>query len=130
MIRRPPRSTRTDTLFPYTTLFRSDGAPLPSKRRREGERTLLGHGERPNGVLRGSHISIRRLVRRDDLVRALIGRRVASRHEHDGSDPDEQRPPRSHPHRATSVAMVATPTWFRRQIFHTLPPIFRSRDQN
>src|SRR3546814_1000760 len=24
MIRRPPRSTRTDTLFPYTTLFRSD----------------------------------------------------------------------------------------------------------
>src|SRR3546814_10601053 len=24
MLRRPPRSTRTDTLFPYTTLFRSD----------------------------------------------------------------------------------------------------------
>src|SRR3546814_2550287 len=29
MIRRPPRSTRTDTLFPYTTLFRS---PLPRYR--------------------------------------------------------------------------------------------------
>src|SRR3546814_18802548 len=28
MIRRPPRSTRTDTLFPYTTLFRSDVALL------------------------------------------------------------------------------------------------------
>src|SRR3546814_9178468 len=27
MIRRPPRSTRTDTLFPYTTLFRSIGEP-------------------------------------------------------------------------------------------------------
>src|SRR3546814_14581888 len=27
MIRRPPRSTRTDTLFPYTTLFRSQGGP-------------------------------------------------------------------------------------------------------
>src|SRR3546814_6569901 len=26
MIRRPPRSTPTDTLFPYTTLFRSDAA--------------------------------------------------------------------------------------------------------
>src|SRR3546814_12955513 len=26
MIRRPPRSTRTDTLFPYTTLFRADGS--------------------------------------------------------------------------------------------------------
>src|SRR3546814_1787842 len=30
MKRRPPRSTRTDTLFPYTTLFRSErGGPLP-----------------------------------------------------------------------------------------------------
>src|SRR3546814_13259873 len=29
MIRRPPRSTRTDTLFPYTTLFRSIGVGLP-----------------------------------------------------------------------------------------------------
>src|SRR3546814_20455994 len=28
MIRRPPRSTRTDTLFPYTTLFRSAFAGL------------------------------------------------------------------------------------------------------
>src|SRR3546814_1516172 len=31
MIRRPPRSTRTDTLFPYTTLFRSPAAsPAPA----------------------------------------------------------------------------------------------------
>src|SRR3546814_15247803 len=28
MIRRPPRSTRTDTLFPYTTLFRSERQPV------------------------------------------------------------------------------------------------------
>src|SRR3546814_13075512 len=28
MIRRPPRSTRTDTLFPYTTLFRSQGLDI------------------------------------------------------------------------------------------------------
>src|SRR3546814_9000693 len=36
MIRRPPRSTRTDTLFPYTTLFRSGRRPWlphPLKRR-------------------------------------------------------------------------------------------------
>src|SRR3546814_2071912 len=35
MIRRPPRSTRTDTLFPYTTLFRSAyrsrGRPVPER---------------------------------------------------------------------------------------------------
>src|SRR3546814_9372924 len=33
MIRRPPRSTRTDTLFPYTTLFRSDERRRPRHRR-------------------------------------------------------------------------------------------------
>src|SRR3546814_2872934 len=37
MIRRPPRSTRTDTLFPYTTLFRSG--------RRTGDRTKGGAGD-------------------------------------------------------------------------------------
>src|SRR3546814_3706308 len=38
MIRRPPRSTRTDTLFPYTTLFRSldklAGVSDPEKKRK------------------------------------------------------------------------------------------------
>src|SRR3546814_10194484 len=32
MIRRPPRSTRTDTLFPYTTLFRSAHLPLNERK--------------------------------------------------------------------------------------------------
>src|SRR3546814_1251741 len=32
MIRRPPRSTRTDTLFPYTTLFRSIAALFTADR--------------------------------------------------------------------------------------------------
>src|SRR3546814_4473578 len=52
MRRRPPRSTRTDTLFPYTTLFRSQqlrclyrgqrlviGAPLPEPHERSEEHT-------------------------------------------------------------------------------------------
>src|SRR3546814_11424385 len=38
MIRRPPRSTRTDTLLPYTTLFRSAGGPRSAKRRRNPAR--------------------------------------------------------------------------------------------
>src|SRR3546814_7678542 len=33
MIRRPPRSTRTDTLFPYTTLFRSPASARPDHHR-------------------------------------------------------------------------------------------------
>src|SRR3546814_13743382 len=39
MIRRPPRSTRTDTLFPYTTLFRS--ATSPWLRHGEGQFVAL-----------------------------------------------------------------------------------------
>src|SRR3546814_13269349 len=42
MIRRPPRSTRTDTLFPYTTLFRS-----PRARRRTGRRPCKRPGFSP-----------------------------------------------------------------------------------
>src|SRR3546814_9300368 len=42
MIRRPPRSTRTDTLFPYTTLFRS--AALGAA---DGQLPLLTHPEAP-----------------------------------------------------------------------------------
>src|SRR3546814_3176884 len=41
MIRRPPRSTRTDTLFPYTTLFRSiDGCELREDRKGPLFRTI------------------------------------------------------------------------------------------
>src|SRR3546814_20137112 len=36
MIRRPPRATRTDTLLPYTTLFRSNRPSAHPSRRREG----------------------------------------------------------------------------------------------
>src|SRR3546814_17821756 len=42
MIRRPPRSTRTDTLFPYTTLFRS----RRDRRRRDGCDGGRRHGGR------------------------------------------------------------------------------------
>src|SRR3546814_9792216 len=41
MRRRPPRSTRTDTLFPYTTLFRSAAARLIAVRRVPGLIALL-----------------------------------------------------------------------------------------
>src|SRR3546814_9505710 len=45
MIRRPPRSTRTDTLFPYTTLCRSLRArPAPLLRSGRGRRAAPGEG--------------------------------------------------------------------------------------
>src|SRR3546814_16207916 len=42
MIRRPPRSPRTATLFPYTTLFRSDRVPARGHQRGAGRRRRPG----------------------------------------------------------------------------------------
>src|SRR3546814_12977036 len=46
MIRRPPRSTRTDTLFPYTTLFRSLGERHPARDPHASESRSLSGGLR------------------------------------------------------------------------------------
>src|SRR3546814_14843850 len=52
MIRRPPRSTRTDTLFPYTTLFRAD---LAEHLHQAGMRCPLpGVGDGPLGLARAA----------------------------------------------------------------------------
>src|SRR3546814_2037235 len=59
MIRRPPRSTRTDTLFPYTTLFRSRQAPY------------------------ADHARDRYGARRADPFSRLLGRRMAYRYRFD-----------------------------------------------
>src|SRR3546814_16300475 len=46
MMRRPPRSTRTDTLFPYTTLFRSLFCLSTSKEKERPFDKLRANGER------------------------------------------------------------------------------------
>src|SRR3546814_10495088 len=54
MIRRPPRSTRTDTLFPYTTLFRSRGAfeqAQAGRPDRDQPAALRAHRIEPRGRL-------------------------------------------------------------------------------
>src|SRR3546814_7314232 len=53
MIRRPPRSTRTDTLFPYTTLFRSIGGGIG------GQSEVGGVVEAFDGDAEGSHERLR-----------------------------------------------------------------------
>src|SRR3546814_7032324 len=55
MIRRPPRSTRTDTLFPYTTLFPISG---------QGLRRRLQDGQHPDG-------GVERVVVAVEAVRVL-----------------------------------------------------------
>src|SRR3546814_2892153 len=67
MIRGPPRSTRTDTLFPYTTLFRSLDVPDG-----DAHREPPGHGRRPAHAARR-----RRADRGPHHLRVRRGRRVA-----------------------------------------------------
>src|SRR3546814_3280218 len=45
MIRRPPRSTRTDSLLPYTTLVRSAPRRLPHRQPRRGVRAVRDRGQ-------------------------------------------------------------------------------------
>src|SRR3546814_18893803 len=57
MIRRPPRSTHTDTLFPYTTLFRSRHRAVDGAQRSGVDRRGTACGERrarPAGRRRGA----------------------------------------------------------------------------
>src|SRR3546814_15895106 len=65
MIRRPPRSTRTDTLFPYTTLFRSSRRCIFSNR----------HPGQATAPLRywgsASRIPYAHALSRDDLARVI-----------------------------------------------------------
>src|SRR3546814_18154816 len=101
MLRRPPRSTRTDTLFPYTTLFRSeidddtgtgsvaiyapDGALVDRARRRQWEvaQTLSGRGNWEAPVAGGTlsaNASVAREVKNEDVaVFGADGERVRER---------------------------------------------------
>src|SRR3546814_2811916 len=69
MIRRPPRSTRTDTLFPYTTLFRSPARPPapPASPHRAGT---------------GTPASIQRTLDRSPIPRSDSDRWAARSEEH------------------------------------------------
>src|SRR3546814_2527588 len=67
MIRRPPRSTRTDTLFPYTTLFRSEQqgliADAPFSRRAVWQ-PAPGGGR---GMIAARNDAYERVARRSDV---------------------------------------------------------------
>src|SRR3546814_6981025 len=90
MIRRPPRSTRTDTLFPYTTLFRSAGP--------------LGGGGVPFHL--GGDFDVLRSARGCEDLRAVpahdtprLGRIACVLH-HGGAGPAGHRAGRARPRRA------------------------------
>src|SRR3546814_4290255 len=74
MIRRPPRSTRTDTLFPYTTLFRSVGQPAdvigdPGMRRRLIDTHRPAHHDDEIG---GGEVHVRRSEEHTSELQSLM----------------------------------------------------------
>src|SRR3546814_16328988 len=77
MIRRPPRSTRTDTLFPYTTLFRSVtrlGKPVGSRR---------SPGPRPdNDMVVVFHFHFPHCIRQKPTLQQAIGITLEDGHYH------------------------------------------------
>src|SRR5438067_12947922 len=100
MLRRPPRST----LFPYTTLFRSDLDPQPLRRTRRrarlgtargrGRRTPAAQGRRAARARAGGARSGRDLRRAGAipaLPRQTLGRSEPPRHRGRGSSPDGGR---------------------------------------
>src|SRR3546814_4446953 len=72
MIRRPPRSTRTDTLFPYTTLFRS----------RRGAHHLRGRGRRPGQLRPRGQLLPHQARRPRPVPQGRAGRRGVRSEEH------------------------------------------------
>src|SRR3546814_16887396 len=90
MIRRPPRSTRTDTLFPYTTLFRSHaeiGGEAPQR---------IGEGRGPV-LLDPEMRAPRKGIARDGQRREpspAPGRDREERDQHDQARPDIMKRPR------------------------------------
>src|SRR3546814_5847413 len=75
MIRRPPRSTRTDILFPYTTLFRSPGVDAGAGAVLHGPGA--GRSDRAQRLALAAHHPARYLQQRDDdhLLRRPGGER-------------------------------------------------------
>src|SRR3546814_13836086 len=98
MIRRPPRSTRTDTLFPYTTLFRSQVAGYGLRialvaDERYVEALVGGHGQDDAAAVRGFELPALQRVGEPQRVVAIPGAHPL------GGEP---RPP--HPEPAQHVA--------------------------
>src|SRR3546814_12591264 len=67
MMRRPPRSTRTDTLFPYTTLFRSNVERFGP--------TVSGYGFRPNASQSAPSVTV---IVPPDAIGEVVGDVCAS----------------------------------------------------
>src|SRR3546814_6728251 len=96
MIRRPPRSTRTDTLFPYTTLFRSSRTRTSerSRQRRRSPSQGPSNGDQDSALREGPRSREPTSVRRQGHAYSPSGDYYRGRE--CGDDRDDDRPQREH----------------------------------
>src|SRR3546814_1085337 len=107
MIRRPPRSTRTDTLFPYTTLFRSDLDPVTQhrngrqKRRGDRRRLHVEQAQHPGRVEAETVIAVQHTAER--VGREHVGQRGGRGDK--GSEPFPARPGGDYPVQGRAIVL-------------------------
>src|SRR3546814_19403728 len=89
MIRRPPRSTRTDTLFPYTTLFRSQLALSQGDVHSHAVQYSRSRPPRRRGPLRALHPGAR--IAPHHRVRAAPASRIHGRRDRGGYSAEQER---------------------------------------
>src|SRR3546814_9518271 len=120
MIRRPPRSTRTDTLFPYTTLFRSPAGPQYASHQTRYSGISVPGSDRPVAILpdRGAEALVQQCFaarrhrtpsdRADNAVRIILEgvqvgswtTRVAATVPPEPTQPADKPAPHFHPEKA------------------------------
>src|SRR3546814_7954002 len=104
MIRRPPRSTRTDTLFPYTTLFRSgdhhDGQCGTFAQRTPGYGALERQGRHQVG-------GVQRAATRQHINKLEVCEREKHRERHDHSDNRGQQRSEEHTSELKSLMRIS-----------------------
>src|SRR3546814_12104881 len=92
MIRRPPRSTRTDTLFPYTTLFRS--MSQEDTGRLGYAKYYFDNSYLPHGVATPAHVCAlrtQRMLEHDGLPRSAMQNLVLAAYHHAQQHPTAAR---------------------------------------
>src|SRR3546814_5835606 len=108
MIRRPPRSTRTDTLFPYTTLFRSDD-PAEAADFEQARRILLvlrlNHGDHRIARQRVAHH--RPIARLEDVERQLRAREEQRPRQRKDRNPKKGRRSEEHTSELQSLMRIS-----------------------
>src|SRR3546814_16753646 len=90
MIRRTPRSTRTDTLFPYTTLFRSDGG-AGAGQGPSGAAAAQLHSAGPVSLPDAGHHDLRLRELRGVAGRGAAARRLCRRRAAQGGEPGDRK---------------------------------------